>query len=63
MSTRAARLKAQKKYDESHRGEYRHFDVKCHREKDKDVIEYVEKIENKSGFFKELVREKMAGGN
>lgn len=62
MRTSEARLRAQKKYDDAHRGDYKHFDVKCHREDDKDVIEHLETIKNKSGYLKELVRKDMADG-
>lgn len=62
MSTREARLRAQKRYDDSHRENYKHFDLKCNREADKDIIDYLLKMDNKSGYIKNLIRIDMAGG-
>lgn len=38
-----------------------HYQVKCHKEHDKDIIDFMDKLPNKSGFLKELIREHIRG--
>lgn len=60
---RTVRLKAQKKYDEAHRQDYKAFYIKCNRLTDADIIDYLEVIPNKQGFIKNLIRKEIIGGN
>lgn len=62
MTTSEASLRAQKKYDETHRKYYKTFLVKCNNVTDADVIEYLESHPNKSGTIKAALREYMKGG-
>lgn len=59
---REVRLRAQKKYDEAHRGDYKTYLLKCNRADDADVIEYLDAQPNKAGLIKELIRERIKGG-
>lgn len=55
--------KAQNKYEKSLREKgitrNKFIQMKCHIVNDKDVLEYLQKKENKSGYLKELVRKDM----
>lgn len=59
MPTKEARLRAQKKYDESHKGNYKSYHLKCSRSEDADVIEFLEAQTNKGGTIKEAIRKYM----
>lgn len=54
--TTDAQKRAKKKYDQAHKDDYRCYFIKCNKETDRDVIEYLDKIPNKQGFIKELIR-------
>lgn len=60
MSEKKAQKEAQKRYETKLREEGRtrkkDFNLRCHVENDRDVIEWMEQQENKSGYLKELVR-------
>lgn len=58
---REARLRAQKKYDESHKDNYKSYHLKCSRVEDADVIEFLETQTNKGGTIKEAIRRYMKG--
>lgn len=51
-----ARLRAQKKYDEAHRKDYRSYQIKCNKQTDKDIINYLDGLSNKQAFIKKLIR-------
>lgn len=59
------RAAAQKRYDEAHRDTYKSYYIKCNRQQDTDIIEFLESQSNKQGLIKELIREaiKRKGGN
>ena len=61
-ASRAARLRAQKKYDEAHRGNYKNFYIKCNVNTDADIIEYLQGVDNVNGYVKELIRKDIASG-
>ena len=60
MKKNDPRKEAQKRYETKLREEGRtrkkDFNLRCHVDHDKDVIEWMESQENKSGYLKELVR-------
>lgn len=58
-NNREARLRAQKKYDESHKENYKSYHLKCSRSEDADVIEFLEAQTNKGGTIKEAIRKYM----
>lgn len=60
-NNREARLRAQKKYDESHKENYKSYHLKCSRTEDADVIEFLEAQANKGGTIKEAIRRYMKG--
>lgn len=55
----------QRKYDEAHKDDYKAYYIKCNRQQDADIIEFLESQSNKQGIIKELIREaiKRKGGN
>ena len=60
--SREARLKAQKKYDEAHRGNYKNFYIKCNINTDADIIKHIQEKGNVNGYVKELIRKDIASG-
>lgn len=62
MPTKEARLRAQKKYDESHKKNYKNYHLKCSRIEDADIIEFLETQTNKGGTIKDAIRNYMKGG-
>lgn len=61
--SREVRLRAQKKYDEAHRGNSKTYLLKCNRETDADVIAYLDGCSNKSGTIKDALRAYMRSGH
>lgn len=59
MSSREARLRAQKKYDEAHKDTYKAYYFKCHKENDAALIDYLDSMENRQGTIKEILRKNM----
>ena len=59
--SREVRLRAQKKYDDAHKADYKAYYFKCHREHDADIIEHLDALENKQGFIKDLIRHEIGG--
>ena len=57
-----AHLRAQRKYDMAHKGNYRNFFLKCNKVTDADIIEYLENKDNYAGFLKGMIRECIASG-
>ena len=57
---RAATLK---RYDEAHRDDYKGYYFKLNKKTDPELIAYLDSIENKQGFIKDLIREHMKSGN
>lgn len=51
-----ARKRAQKKYDETHRKDFRIVNLKLNREADADIIEKLEASGNIQGYIKNLIR-------
>ena len=51
-----AQKKAQKKYDEAHRKDFRIVNLKLNRETDADIIEKLEALGNIQGYIKNLIR-------
>lgn len=63
MATSEALKRAQRKYDETHRDNYKNYFIKCNKQTENDIIEFLEKQGNKQGTIKELIRKEIAGGN
>lgn len=63
MTSREARLKAQKKYDDTHRVNYKFFHIKCNKQTEGDIVEYLQGKDNVNSFVKDLIRKEMAGKN
>ena len=59
--TKAAGLRAQKKYDEAHKDLFKNYHFKLNREEDADIIERLESQDNKQGYIKELIRRDLEG--
>lgn len=55
MATRA-QIKASGKYDAAHT---KRVYIKLNKTSDSDILEFLEKIPNKQGYIKELIREKI----
>ena len=51
-----AQKRAQKKYDETHRKDFRIVNLKLNREADTDIIEKLEASGNIQGYIKNLIR-------
>ena len=51
-----AQKRAQKKYDEDHRKDFRIVNLKLNREADADIIEKLEASGNIQGYIKNLIR-------
>lgn len=51
-----AQKRAQKKYDEAHRKDFRIVNLKLNRETDADIIEKLEASGNIQGYIKNLIR-------
>lgn len=51
-----AQRRAQKKYDEAHKKDYRMIHLKLNRETDGDIIARLEKSGNIQGYIKDLIR-------
>ena len=51
-----AQKRAQKKYDEAHRKDFRIVNLKLNREADTDIIEKLEASGNIQGYIKNLIR-------
>lgn len=51
-----AQKRAQKKYDETHRKDFRIVNLKLNREADADIIEKLEASGNIQGYIKNLIR-------
>ena len=56
---RKVRLRAQKKYDESHKDMFKQYHFKLNRVDDADVIAKLDEVENRQGYIKELIRRDM----
>ena len=54
--TTDAQKRAQKKYDEAHRKDFRIVNLKLNREADTDIIEKLEASGNIQGYIKNLIR-------
>ena len=53
-----AQLKASKKYDQNNtKGIYLKFNIHT----DEDILKYLDKMENKQGYIKDLIRSDMEG--
>lgn len=62
VKSREVRLRAQKKYDEAHREDYKAYYIKFNKATEADIIEFLESVKNKQGLIKELIRKEMRGG-
>ena len=54
--TSEAALKAVKKYDEAHKGDFKSVYMKLHKEKDADVLDKLSSVGNVQGYIKSLIR-------
>lgn len=54
--TSEAALRAVKKYDEAHKGDFKSVFMKLHKEKDSDILEKLASVGNVQGYIKELIR-------
>lgn len=61
--TKEAQLRAQKKYDDAHYNDSKHYHFKCNKVGDADIIEYLEAQPKKNTAIKEAIRAYMKGGN
>ena len=58
---REVRLRAQKKYDEAHRNDYKAYYIMCNKVTDADIIEHLDSMDNKQGYIKDLIRKDKSG--
>lgn len=58
-----AQKRAQKKYDETHRGQFRMIHLKLNKETDKAIIDKLEESGNIQGYIKNLILQDLKGGN
>lgn len=54
--TSEAALKAVKKYDEAHKGDFKSVYMKLHKENDADVLDKLASVGNVQGYIKSLIR-------
>ena len=54
MTVSKAQLRAQEKYDKANTVQ---ITLKLNKKTDKDIIDYLNKCDNKQGFIKELIRD------
>lgn len=58
-----ASKRAQKKYDESHKDQWRMIHLKLNRDTDKEIIKKLEESGNIQGYIKSLIQRDIEGGN
>ena len=58
-----AQKRAQKKYDEAHKDQWRMVHLKLNKETDKAIIEKLEESGNIQGYIKKLISNDIKGGN
>ena len=51
-----AQKRAQKKYDEAHKKDFRMVQLKLNRKTDEDIIDRLEAVGNIQGYIKKLIR-------
>lgn len=51
-----ATLRAIKKYDEAHKGEFKSVFMKLHKDRDSDILEKLSSVGNVQGYIKDLIR-------
>ena len=61
-ASREADRRAKAKYQHKHQQDYNNIYLRCHKEHDKDILEYLATKENKTAFIKGLIRAEMASG-
>lgn len=54
-----AALRAVKKYDEAHKGDFKSVSMKLNKERDSDILEKLSSVGNVQGYIKELIRADM----
>ena len=57
--TSEAALRAVKKYDAAHKGDFKSVYMKLHTEIDSDILEKLASVGNVQGYIKELIRADM----
>lgn len=62
MATEAQR-RAQKKYDEANKKEFRNIHLKLSRTYDSDIVQKLDSIDNIQGYIKDLIRKDIEDGN
>lgn len=63
MTATEAQLRAQKKYDESHKEHYTKFTIKYNNKDDAEVIFRLNTVPNRTDYIRQLVLKDIAGGN
>lgn len=59
---REVRLRAQKKYDEAHKDDYKAYYFKCNKSTEAEIIDWLDAMPNKQGYIKQLIRDDMRSG-
>lgn len=55
MSTSEAKLRAQKKYDEAHKDDYKSYHLKFNKKQDAELIFRLDTVPNKVDYIRELI--------
>lgn len=63
MATSEAALKAQKKYDESHKDMFKSYHLKFNKKDDAEVIFRLDTVPNKVDYIRQLIKKDIKGGN
>ena len=56
-----AQKRAQKKYDEAHRDQWRFIYLKLNKETDEKIVKKLEEVDNKQGYIKSLIIKDIEG--
>lgn len=59
---REVRLRAQRKYDEAHKDDYKSYHFKCNKDTEADIIEYLDSQDNKNETIRNAIRDYMRSG-
>lgn len=61
MSSKEARLRAQNKYDEVHKDEYKNYHIKLNKKADAEIIFRLDTVPNRTEYIRELIRKDIEG--
>lgn len=61
MASREARLRAQSKYDEAHKDNYKHYHFKFNKKDDAEIIFRLDTVPKRTDYIRELILKDIEG--